>query len=125
ALARGLLVISTGLIVSTLAFALAGSFALAVVALLAVGVFRSINWPLFDTWINQQIDSRIRATVLSMTGQVDAIGQIAAGPVVGLIGLRLSVRAAIFIAGLLLSPILLLYARALRRPQPIEEAVIP
>ena len=125
ALARALLVISSALIVGVLAFALAGSFEMAVVALLLVGTLRNINWPLFDTWVNQQVESRVRATVLSMTNQVDAIGQIAAGPVLGLVGLRLSVRVAIFVAGLLLGPILLLYTRSLRRPRPAEEPAIP
>ncbi len=125
ALARALLLISVGLIASLLMFALAGSFPLAVAALLLVGMFRSLNGPLFDTWVNQQIDSRVRATVLSMMSQVDAVGQIAGGPVVGFIGLRGSVRAAVVTASLLMSPILLLYGRALRRGQPVEEVAVP
>ena len=33
------------------------------------------------TWVNEQItDSSVRATVISMTGQADAIGQVAGGP---------------------------------------------
>ena len=124
ALARALLGISAALIAGVLAFALAGSFEVAVVALLLVGMLRNVNWPLFDTWVNRQVDSRVRATVLSMTSQVDAIGQIAAGPVLGVIGLNLSVRVAIFVSGLLLSPILLLYTRTLRRPQPVEDIAV-
>jgi DHA3 family tetracycline resistance protein-like MFS transporter len=124
ALGRALRVLSGALVASMVVFALAGSFNVAVIALLAFGMLRSVNWPLFDTWVNQLIDSRVRATVLSMTGQVDAIGQITAGPVLGMVGLNLSVRAAIFISALLLSPILLLYSRALRRPQPVEEVAL-
>jgi hypothetical protein len=48
-----------------------------------------------------------------MSGQVDAIGQIASGPVAALISLS-SVRAAITMASLLLMPALPLIARANR-----------
>lgn len=125
ALARALFGLTIALIGAMLAFALAGRFAVAVPALLLVGLLRNVQGPLFDTWVNQQIESRVRATVLSMTSQTDAIGQIAAGPVLGAVGLKLSVRVAIFAAGLLLSPILLLYTRALRRAQPADDAAFP
>jgi hypothetical protein len=48
-----------------------------------------------------------------MSGQVDAIGQITSGPVAALISLS-SVRAAITVASLLLTPALPLIARANR-----------
>ena len=48
-----------------------------------------------------------------MSGQVDAIGQIASGPVAALISLA-SIRAAITVASLLLMPALPLIARANR-----------
>jgi DHA3 family tetracycline resistance protein-like MFS transporter len=50
-----------------------------------------------------------------MSSQVDAIGQITGGPVVGWIGSALSVQAAITVSGLILTPILPLYRRALRQ----------
>ena len=52
-----------------------------------------------------------------MSSQVDAIGQILGGPVLGAIGLRFSVQAAIMASGLVLSPVLALYARAIRREE--------
>ena len=42
--------------------------------------------PLYLAWINQNIESRVRATVISMSSQTDAIGQIAGGPLLGAIG---------------------------------------
>ncbi len=48
-----------------------------------------------------------------MSGQVDAIGQVASGPVAALISLT-SIRAAISMAGLLLAPALPLIRRANR-----------
>ncbi len=73
-------------VVSILVFALAGNFFLAVAAYLSFGVFRRVNEPIFTTWLTQNIDAKVRATVISMRGQVDAFGQIIGGPPVGVIG---------------------------------------
>jgi DHA3 family tetracycline resistance protein-like MFS transporter len=54
----------------------------------------------------------VRATVFSVSSQVDAIGQISGGPLVGVIGNALSIRAALVTSGLMLSPVLPLYAIA-------------
>jgi DHA3 family tetracycline resistance protein-like MFS transporter len=56
-----------------------------------------------------------------MTSQGDAFGQIFGGPIVGGIGSLFGLRAALFSAGAILTPILLLYARALGQG---EESVI-
>jgi DHA3 family tetracycline resistance protein-like MFS transporter len=114
ATARVLIVLNGLMIAGVIAFALAGSFGLAVAMLLAYGVARSMVLPLYSAWLLQHVDPKIRATVLSMNGQTDAIGQIAGGPGIGLIGKLFSIRAAIAAAGVLLSPALLLYARAIR-----------
>jgi hypothetical protein len=46
---------------------------------------------------------------------MDAMGQIAGGPLFGVIAKVVSVRVAVLTAGLLLSPALLLFARTVRR----------
>lgn len=97
-----------------LVFAFAGSFVLAVVAYLVAGALRGVRGPIFTAWINQGLDPRTRATINSMGGQADAIGQVAGGPVLGVIGNR-SVPIALGVSGLLKLPALLLYARARRR----------
>lgn len=66
-------------------------------------------------WLNLNLNPRVRATVLSLSGQANALGQFAGGPAVGAIGTVFSLRAALVVAGLLLSPAVLLYGRALRR----------
>lgn len=116
-------VVVTGLIV----FAQARSLALAVGMIWLIDVFRSINSPLYTTWVNQRLDPQVRATVLSMSSQVDAIGQITTGPALGMVGSLVSVRAAITASGLLLAPILGLFVRALRMPEAsvVAEAEIP
>ena len=103
------------MVAAILVFALATPFGVAVIALLGFKVLRSVGGPLMSAWINPHIESGVRATVFSMMGQVDAISQVAGGPVLGLIGSRVSIRAAIVASGIVLSPVLLLYARILRR----------
>jgi len=78
-----------------------------------VSITRNAMEPLYNAWVNQRLDSDTRATVISMSGQVDAIGQVASGPIAGLISLW-SIRAAITGASLLLLPALPLITRANR-----------
>ncbi len=115
AVARGLLALDALLVISMVAFGLAGGFALALITYLAVSVLRNTINPLYTAWLTRSAPAEVRATVVSMSGQMDALGQVAAGPVVGVVGLLGSLRAALVMAGLLLSPAVLLYARALRR----------
>ncbi len=105
-----LLANSVGLILAVITFGLAPNFGVALVAILLVDVFRSIQNPIATTWLNQHLPSHVAATVLSMMGQADALGQVVGGPVVGLVGLR-SLRAALVFAGLILTPVLVLYSR--------------
>ena len=96
-------------------FAFSRLFGLVIVAYLLISVSRSATGPLYTGWVNQRLDSRVRATVLSMTSQMNALGQIASGPILGLVGNLVSVRAALVASGGLLVPIFGLYGRALRR----------
>jgi len=123
AVARALTVSTALLVVCYLGFALAGNLALAAIASTGVWMFRRINNPLQTAWINQHVDSGVRATVISISNQADAIGQIAGGPVVGYVGVLASVRAALVVGGGILTPALLLYAQTLRRADPLIIAV--
>jgi DHA3 family tetracycline resistance protein-like MFS transporter len=100
---------------SLLLFALAGNFFLALVALFAFRAYRDVNEPLYQTCLTQNSDAKMRATVISMRGQVDAIGQIAGGPPVGAIGTLYSLRAALVASSIILSPVLLLFTFAFRK----------
>jgi len=112
-----------------LAFALTGSTWVAVAALLGVFVSRDLAGPLYDTWLNEQItDSSVRATVISLTGQANAIGQAGGGPVLGAIGNVWGIRAALATGAAAIAPALGLYARAIgyhgREPE-LEELPLP
>lgn len=116
---RALIGVNVLLIGAVVAFGLAGSFTIAIVTLVGGAVLRRIVYPLKTAWINQNIESSVRATVISINGQADAVGQIAGGPAIGAVGTVFSLRAAIVTAGLVLTPGLLLYARALGQGKPI------
>ena len=55
-------------------------------------------------WMVAGTESRTRATVFSLNGQLDAAGQTLGGPPVGLVGERVSIRAALVCTGLLAAP---------------------
>jgi DHA3 family tetracycline resistance protein-like MFS transporter len=103
-------------LVAMLVFALTGSIWLAVVGILGVFFARNLAGPLFDTWLNAQItDSSVRATVISLTGQSNAIGQTAGGPVLGLVGNVWGIRAALAGGAAAIAPALALFGRAIAR----------
>lgn len=108
-----LFMLSVGLIAAAVGFGLAPSFTAAIGVFWLARVLRGLQYPLMETWLNRHLSTRVRATVLSVFGQADALGQIAGGPVVGAVGLR-SLRAAMVFAGLLLTPSLALYSRGTR-----------
>jgi DHA3 family tetracycline resistance protein-like MFS transporter len=100
------------MVVCMAGFALTGNFLAAVFALLMFDTFRSVTFPLLDAWLNRHIRSETRATVLSMTSQLDALGQMSGGPLIGMIGRIFSVRAAIVTAAGILSPTVWLFRKA-------------
>lgn len=125
-LARTLMGLDALLIVSVIGFGLAGNFALAVATYWMAVMLRVTNSPLYSIWLNRNIPSHVRATVLSMNSQLDALGQIGGGPVIGLIG-NFSIRIAIMTTGLFLAPALLIYryTLALGRRQDREAETEP
>jgi DHA3 family tetracycline resistance protein-like MFS transporter len=114
-LARTLLVLTTLLVPAALAFALVTSPALAIVAYLAMSACRNLVYPLQSAWVNGTIeDSSVRATVLSIVNQSDAVGQVAGGPAIGAVGSSVGLRPALALGAAALAPAAALYARAVR-----------
>ena len=112
--ARSLFVMDALNAAGVIAFALAGNFAFALFTFWFASLVRRLGEPLYLTWLNQGLDPGVRATVISMGSQANALGQIAGGPVIGAVGTLAGIRAALAVAGLVLSPALALYGRALR-----------
>jgi DHA3 family tetracycline resistance protein-like MFS transporter len=125
-LARWGLLAHSGWLVSVIVLGLAPDFLVAVLALWAAGMCKSIRQPLMSTWIARSIPPQVRATILSTFGQGDAFGQMLGGPVIGAIGTWHSLRAAIVATGLLHAPTLLLVTRARRLlDEPASSGTLP
>jgi DHA3 family tetracycline resistance protein-like MFS transporter len=105
-LIRALFIASTGLSLVLGLFAFSGLLWWAIALLLIIAVLRNIIYPLHTAWVNRKLEPGVRATILSISGQVDAIGQIAGGPGVGLIARRISMPVGILTSALLLTPVL-------------------
>jgi DHA3 family tetracycline resistance protein-like MFS transporter len=115
AVARMLVLFTSATIAAQLVFAFGGTFGVVIVALVAALLARSLLDPLYNTWLNEQItDSSVRATVLSISGQANAVGQAAGGPVLGAVGNAFGIPAALATGALTVLPAVALYGRALR-----------
>ncbi|HCB02370.1 MAG TPA: MFS transporter [Anaerolineae bacterium] len=111
AIGRAMMLV-TGLIAAAMiGFALSPLLSLTLCLYLVIDTLRDVRSPLHTAWVNQKLDSETRATIHSMSGQVDSIGQIAGGSS-GLVARYLSVKAAIMFSGLLLTPAMFLVSRA-------------
>jgi DHA3 family tetracycline resistance protein-like MFS transporter len=86
--------------------------------------------PLLMAWMNQRLDPDVRATILSLTGQAESVGQAIGGLVIGMLANVLTVPLALLAAGGLLVPALGFIRRANRyatkQEMPLEpEAIHP
>jgi MFS transporter, DHA3 family, tetracycline resistance protein len=117
--ATALLVVTSGLILSLIGFAFAPTFALAATAYIAARVARELHGPLSAAWLNQRLEPTTRATVLSLNGQADAVGQMAGGPIIGALG-NASLRLALASGAGILAVCLPLYTNASRRTHEIQ-----
>ena len=112
---EALLAVDSVLFVALIVFAVAGNFWIALIAYLVARRARGLRAPLFTAWLNQNTESRVRATVNSVVGQADAVGEVVGGPAIGAIGALSSLRWALGASAVLLAPALGLYAHALKR----------
>jgi hypothetical protein len=73
--------------------------------------------------MNRQLEPSVRATVLSMESQFNAVGQVVGGPVLGWVGSAVSVRAALLGSAVTLAPVVGLYGRARDESRPSKKTV--
>lgn len=114
-LARIMLFTSVALIASLAVFAWSHNLALTIAIFLLISVLRQVNYPIHTAWVNHRLDPQVRATVLSMSSQMDALGQIAGGPVLGIVAQQISIQAGLFGSAALLSPVLALLGIQLKQ----------
>jgi DHA3 family tetracycline resistance protein-like MFS transporter len=94
-------------------FALAANLYLAIGCIWVASVMRQTFSPVQRAWLNRSLDSANRATLFSVDGQADALGQIVGGPIIGVVASGISIRAALVSSAALLTIALPLFARAL------------
>jgi MFS transporter, DHA3 family, tetracycline resistance protein len=94
------------------AFAIAPTWALALVPYFFESVIRASFYPLFNAWLIRRTDEEVRATVLSTTSVSNALGQVGGGPVSGAIGNLYGIPAALLSSAALLFPGAIFFARA-------------
>jgi DHA3 family tetracycline resistance protein-like MFS transporter len=111
---RLLIVTMATKVLATVGFALAPVTWLALPLLWSRGVADTIAGPVQAAWMNRNLEPGVRATVLSMEGQLNAVGQIAGGPPLGALGSRGSVRMALVASALVLAPAIPIIGRLAR-----------
>lgn len=104
-------------------FALADQFFLALMIFFLFTTDAGPRVPLEQAWMNQNLDSSVRATVFSLRGQVNAVAQIGGGPLLGLVATLFNTRVGLIAAGVILSPVLLLYAHTMLHTKPLVSAI--
>lgn len=114
ATATALMGLTAVLAVSVAGFGLAGHAGTALAFYFVAILVRRVNAPLFRAWLNQSASRGVRATLFSFANQMDALGQIAAGPALGALALEAGMPWAFVACALLLVPAILVYARTLR-----------
>jgi len=76
-----------------------------------IGALRSAYGPLMTAWLNRLLPEASRATLFSMFGQADALGQTVGGPIIGALAKFISIAFALGISALSLLPTLPLFRR--------------
>jgi DHA3 family tetracycline resistance protein-like MFS transporter len=94
-------------------FALAANLYLAIALIWVARLMRAVFSPVQRAWLNRSLDPSNRATLFSVDGQADALGQVVGGPIIGVIASGISIRAALLGSAALLTLALPLFARAL------------
>lgn len=110
-----LILINFMMVATIIVFGLAKNFTMAFSAYMSFYILRTTNSPIYRAWINENIDSNARATVLSAYAQIDSLGQILSGPIIGFIAYKTNTAVSIIASGLILSPVLVLYFYLLRK----------
>ncbi len=100
-----------GISASVLLLANVDAFMLALGCYWLMGALRSAYGPLMTAWLNRLLPEHSRATLFSMYGQADAIGQTFGGPVIGVLAKYVSIGFALGASALTLLPTLPLFRR--------------
>jgi DHA3 family tetracycline resistance protein-like MFS transporter len=124
AIVRTLMFLTSGTAICMIVFGLTSNFWLAVTVYCLSITFRRTSDPILRTWITQNTETNVRATVLSMDSQINSVGQVIGGSAIGAIGSAISLPAALVTTGLARIPVAMLFARlVLQSKRQREEAL--
>jgi DHA3 family tetracycline resistance protein-like MFS transporter len=110
---RSLVALQLMRIAGRAAFALAPSWALALVPYFFESMIRATFYPLFNAWLIRRTAEDLRATILSTTSVSNALGQVGGGPMSGAIGNAYGIPLALLSSAAMLAPGALFFARAI------------
>lgn len=105
-LVKMMIALSAILFLALLGFAVTGNLIVSLVLVLVIGVTREVIYPIYTTWVNHRLPSNVRATVLSFSSQVDAVGQTIGGPLVGVVARQFSITVGLLTSSAMLAPVL-------------------
>lgn len=117
-----LMVMYAGVVATMLIFALTQQVSIAIIAFLSLSMIRRAIQPVYRAWLNRQLPSEVRATVLSMNGQTESLGELVSGPLMAGVAAVGSIRLVLTSSAMLLLPIVLLLGRAVGLGQTTKEA---
>ncbi len=95
-------------------FAFTGYIGLAMAAWAIVCGLQDLGEPIMEAWLNQNIPSKVRATVLSISGQTGEIGALGSGTGLSALGDQFGVRSALRLLGALLLLVIVIYKQNAR-----------
>lgn len=91
-------------VVAVVGVALLANLWLALAAVWLRAAAMAFSGPIESTWLNRNLDSRTRATVLSMNGQANAVGQVVGGPPLGALATSATIPVALLVSAAIQLP---------------------
>ena len=116
---RLMLAVTIAIAASIAAFGWVPFLVLALTLYLVIYSLRELTDPLIMAWMNQRLDLDVRATILSMTGQAESVGQVAGSLAIGVVANVFTVPLSLLFCGTLLIPAIGFIQRANRHTPPL------
>jgi DHA3 family tetracycline resistance protein-like MFS transporter len=91
-------------VIGVAAFGVTTTFVVAVIAVVVVDRVRSVRETLMAAWIIPLTEPTRRATILSTFSQLDAVGQVGFGPILGLVASGAGVPTALVVSAAITAP---------------------
>lgn len=124
AIVRTLMFLTSATAICMIIFGITGNFWLAAIVYCLSITLRITSDPILKTWMNQNTESHVRATVLSMDSQFNSLGQMIGGSTIGAIGTAISLPLALVTTGLARVPVAILFARLVLQGKRVKEEIM-